>query len=252
MSNRRTPSQKNGGWIAWTIILMLVLCAIVIGSVFVIRYSITNGVSTAKDSFLDTFENTRNDTYTQYHDKAFSKSEAEHHVSNDVTISIRAVKEKSSLEVLRVSDVVYIITDGTDNESDTTSWLKVSGTGVFTVNLTAAEYVVDNERQHVLVRVPKPVLDSSNISIDNFETLYFAENIWRSDNSVKSGEALARNQLSEAKQRIQEDFEVNEQYSKLAEASTESMLAALIKGINPEVENLQVEVEFYYIEGSAS
>ena len=104
----------------------------------------------------------------------------------------------------------------------------------------------------MLVRVPKPVLDSSNISIDNFETLYFAENIWRSDNSVKSGEALARNQLSEAKQRIQEDFEVNEQYSKLAEASTESMLAALIKGINPEVENLQVEVEFYYIEGSAS
>ena len=30
------------------------------------------------------------------------------------------------------------------------------------------------------------------------------------------------------------------------------LYAALIKGINPEVENLQVEVEFYYIEGSAS
>ena len=64
-------------------------------------------------------------------------------------------------------------------------------------------------------------------------------------NSVKSGEDLAKNQLSEAKQNIQEDFEANEQYSKLAEASAKSMLAALIRGINPDVEDLEVEVEFY-------
>ena len=64
-------------------------------------------------------------------------------------------------------------------------------------------------------------------------------------NSVKSGEDLAKNQLSEAKQNIQEDFEANEQYSKLAEASATSMLAALIRGINPDVEDLEVEVEFY-------
>ena len=101
--------------------------------------------------------------------------------------------------------MVYIIDDGTETESGTTSWLKVSGTGVFTVNLTAAEYVIDNERHYVLVRVLKPVLDSSNISIENFETLYFSENVWRNDNSVRSGEILARNQLSEAKQKIQED-----------------------------------------------
>ena len=63
--------------------------------------------------------------------------------------------------------------------------------------------------------------------------------------SVKSGEDLAKNQLSEAKQNIQEDFEANEQYSKLAEASAKSMLAALIRGINPDVEDLEVEVEFY-------
>lgn len=56
---------------------------------------------------------------------------------------------------------------------------------------------------------------------------------------------MARDQLSEAKQRIQEDFEANEQYSKLAESSTKSMLTALIKGINPEVKDLQVDVEFY-------
>lgn len=245
MSSRTISSKKNGGWIAWTIILLLLLSVIVIASIYVVRYSIANGVSTAKDSFSTSFEAAKDETYSQYHDMAFQYSEAEHHVSNDVTITIRAVKEKSALEVLRISDVVYIIDDGEETKSGTTSWLKVSGTGVFTVNLSAAEYVVDNERHYVLVRVPRPELDSSNISIDNFEALYFSENTWSSSNSVKSGEDLARNQLSEAKQNIQEDFEANEQYSKLAEASATSMLAALIRGINPDVEDLEVEVEFY-------
>ncbi len=62
---------------------------------------------------------------------------------------------------------------------------------------------------------------------------------------MRSGEILARNQLSEAKQKIQEDFEANEQYSKLAETSTEATLAALIRGINPDIPDLQVAVEFY-------
>lgn len=75
--------------------------------------------------------------------------------------------------------------------------------------------------------------------------MHFEENKWKKENSVKSGEELARDQLSEAKQRIQEDFEANEQYSKLAESSTKSMLSALIKGINPDAKELQVEVEFY-------
>ena len=246
MSNRRsTSSQKGGGWIALSIIFALILIGIAGYSYYFIRYSISNGVSTARDSFLSAYADTREETYAQYRDLAFEVSEAKHHVSNDVTISISAIKEKSVLEVLRVSDVVYIIDDGTETESGTTSWLKVSGTGVFTVNLTAAEYVIDNERHYVLVRVPKPVLDSSNISIENFETLYFSENVWRNDNSVRSGEILARNQLSETKQKIQEDFEANEQYSKLAETSTQSMLAALIRGINPDIPDLQVVVEFY-------
>ena len=247
MSSRKVPSKRKGGWIAWTIILALVLVAIAGASVYVVRYSIANGVSAAKDSFLSSYNSAKDETYNQYHDIAFQYSEAEHHVSNEVTISLHAIKEKSALEVLRVSDVVYIISDGEDTKSGTTAWLKVPGTGVFTVNLTAAEYVIDNDRHSVLVRVPQPELDSKNIAIDadRIEVLHFSENVWSIDNSMRSGEELIRNQLSEAMQRIQEDFEANEQYSKLAEASAEAMIAALIKGINPDIADLEVRVEFY-------
>ena len=107
--------------------------------------------------------------------------------------------------------------------------------------------VIDNDRHSVLVRVPQPELDSKNIAIDadRIEVLHFSENVWSIDNSMRSGEELIRNQLSEAMQRIQEDFEANEQYSKLAEASAEAMIAALIKGINPDIADLEVRVEFY-------
>lgn len=245
MNNKNKTSSGGGRWIAWSIFFLVTIIVILLASVAIVRWSIGKGVTTATDTFHDAYTEAREETYQEYHDLAYAYSESNHHVSNRVLISINAIKEKADLQVLTVSDVVYIISDKADTDSGTTSWLKVSGAGVFTVNLTAAEYIVDNERQHVLVRVPNPVLDSSNISIDNFETLYFEENVWRSDNSVKSGEELARNQLSEAKQQIQEDFEANEQYSKLAKTSTESMLAALIKGVNPEAENLKVEVEFY-------
>lgn len=247
MSSRKVPSHKNGSWIAWTIILALVLVAIAVASIYVIRYSITNGVSTAKESFLSSYNAAKDETYNQFHDFAFQYSEAKHHVRNEISISIHAVKEKSALEVLYVSDVVYIISDSEDTKSGTTAWLKVPGTGVFTVNLAAAEYVIDNDRHSVLVRVPQPYLDSKNIAIDaeKTEILHFTENVWSIDNSVGSGEKLILKQLSEAKQRIQEDFEANEQYAKFAEASAEDMIAALIRGINLDIADLEVRVEFY-------
>lgn len=95
--------------------------------------------------------------------------------------------------------------------------------------------------------LPQPELDSNNIAIDaeKIEVLHFSEKVWSVDSSMRSGEELIRNQLSEAMQRIQEDFEANEQYSKLAQASAEAMIKALIKGINPDIADLEVRVEFY-------
>lgn len=245
MNSLNKSSRKSSGWVVLSIVFVLIISLLAILSVFIVRYSISKGVSTATNAFQEAFDKTKEDTYAKFKDAAYKLSENGHHVSNRVTISIHAVKEKSDLNVLKVSDVVYIVDDKNDTKNGTTSWLKVSGAGVFSVNMTQAEYVVDNVRQHVLVRVPRPVIDSSNITIDNAESLHFEENKWNRGNSIKAGEELAMDQLSEAKQRILEDFEANEQYSKLAESSTQSMLAALIKGINPDVKNLQVEVEFY-------
>lgn len=248
MSNATNLSRrKKAGdhWIIWTVILAIALILILVSSVLIVRRSVALGVSGAKDSFSDSYENARSDTYQKFWDTAYHIAEESHHVSNDVAISISAVKEKSSLEVLKVSDVVYIVSDAEDTKSGTTSWLKVNGTGVFTVNLTAAEYLVDNNRHYILVRIPSPILDPDNISIESVESLFYKENKWSPDNSVQSGEQLAQAQLNEAQQRIQEDFLENENYDKIAKASAKSMVSALIKGLNSDIDDLQVNVEFY-------
>ena len=247
MSARKVSSASKGGkWIVWTVCLVLLLFLTVLGSILVIRYSIAYGVTTAKETFIETYTNTRKETYKHFYELVFGISEKEHHVHNDVTINVKDIKEKSELEVLYVSDVVYIIEDEADTPSGTATWLKVPGTGVFTVNLAASEFIIDNGRSHILVRSPKPAFDSESISIDlnNVERLYFSQK-WNSENTAKTGESLAREHLSEASSLIQEDFEAEEQYFIMAKSSAESMIRALLKGLNPDVPDLQVDVEFF-------
>lgn len=245
MNNKGKSSNKEGSWIVLSLIFILIMAIVAAASIIIVRYSIKKGVTTATDSFQEAYNESKDETYKKYKEMAYKLAEEGYHVSNRATISIYGVKGKKDLNVLRVNDVVYIIKDKNETKSKTSSWLKVSGKGVFSVNLTAAEYVIDNARQLVLIRVPHPVVDTSSISIDETETLHFKENKWSRDNSVQSGEELAMELLGEAKQKIQEDFEANEQYAKLAESSTKSMLEALIKGVNPDAEELKVEVEFY-------
>lgn len=241
MGSWKASSKNNGAWIVWTIILTLVLCTIIVASICIVRYSIANGASVAVNTFQTSFQASESEAYTTLHDEAYQYAEAANHVSNRVTIKIDEIKNKAALEVLRISDVVYVIENG-ENTKGTVSWLKAYGTGVFTVDLKAAEFVVDNERHSVLIRVPNPELSAD---IDKLTPIRYSENTWKIDNSIKSGEKLALEQAKEAKQKMQEDFEGNEQYAKLAKMSANSMLTTLIRCANPKVEDLQVEVEFY-------
>ena len=245
MRNKKVPSASISIIIAVNVLLFAVICISIVGAFRYFSNGIKKGGEAAQVAFEESYSETSSEVYDRFREYAYELSEAEHHVSNRVSISVSQVKEKAELEVLKVSDVVYIITDNSETKNGTVSWLKIHGNGVFTVNLAAAEILVDSVRQYVLIRVPSPELDEKNIDIDNYESIHFEENKWRRANSISAGENLARDQLSEAKQRIQEDFEASQDYSELAKQSSKSTLAALIKGFNPDVEDLEVDVEFY-------
>jgi len=176
----------------------------------------------------------------------YNLAEAEHHVKNRGIISIENIQEKADLEVLEVSDVEYITNEKSGDM--VTSWLEVPGTGVFTVNLAMSEFVIDDIRHYVLARVPKPEIKAENIKIKTKEVkiLAYQNNHWIFDNgSVEEGEELARRQMGEAQAIIQEDVQSNERYFEIAKSSAENIIKQLIKSFNKDVENLDVEVEFF-------
>lgn len=177
---------------------------------------------------------------------SYNFAEARNHVKNRGLISIESIQEKADLEVLKVSDVEYITNEKTEDK--VTSWLEVPGTGVFTVNLSMGEFIIDDMRHYVLARVPKPEIKTYNIDInqEKINILAYQNNHWFFDNgSVDEGESIAQRQLSEAKTKIQEDILSNERYFEIAKSSAESIIKQLIRSLNENIPDIDIEIEFY-------
>lgn len=175
----------------------------------------------------------------------YNLGEAAYHVKNRGIISIDNIQERADLEVLAVSDVEYITNENSGDKDK--SWLEVPGTGVFTVNMAMSEFVIDDVRHYVLVRVPKPEIKTDNIDIktEEIKILLYKNERWLDNGSIEDGEELARRQMSEAQAIIQEDVQSNERYFEIAKSSAESIIKQLIKSLNKDVANLDVEVEFF-------
>ena len=148
--------------------------------------------------------------------------------------------------MLKVSDVEYITNE--KKEDKVTSWLEVPGNGVFTVDLSMSEFIVDDARHYVLARVPKPEINAENIEIETqkVKIIAYENNHWVFDNgSVEEGEQLVRKQLSEAQTKIQEDIQSNERYFDIAQTSARNNIKQLIKSLNEDIPSLDIEVEFF-------
>ncbi len=195
------------------------------------------GSNAASNSYENAFNTEKEETYSKYYDQA----EKKYHVSNEIKISIGRLMETSKLEVLRVSDVEYAISN--DDEYGITSWLEVPGSGTYVVNLQEAEYIIDDERDHVLVRVPYPEITNITIDYANVNKLLFKNNLL--NDSIKVGEDLARRQLSSADMLIKKEFASNESFYKNAQEAARSTIQCMVKQLNPEIANLEVDVEFF-------
>lgn len=238
----KDSNKKLRKWILPT--LLVVLCALSIPvCIILIKDTIRIGASSLQDNYITYYSSEKKETYQKIYDAFFTKAEEEYHVSNKVSISIGEIKELNKLEVLRVSDVEYIIEDKQDNASNIISWLEVPGEGVFVVDLAAGEYIVDNEREFIHVRIPYPELANIMIDYENVEKILFKNDIF--DDSYSIGEELAEQQLNKANMLIKKEFISNQYFYSTAQDAARSTIINLVKQMNPNVPNIKVEVEFY-------
>lgn len=231
--------------------VLLILCVLWTIDLFSI------GADAARSSFDQAKNDSSNETYEKIYDYSYSSAEKAHHVSNQVSITIDKLKKENKLQVLEAIDVGYVAPEEVDSTllsqikdtitdvfiGDVKSWLSVPATGIYTVNLQASEFIIDDYRQFVLIRVPNPELSNFSIDYSNVEILYF-ENNGLFNNSAKVGVQDAINQLKKQELRLRQSMINNQRFYKGACDSTTKILSNLVRQLNPSIPDLTIEVEF--------
>ena len=231
---------KKGTGTVICIVLMIVMVA---AALMLFQNVIFNGAEALADGYNAAFVSEKEAAYQALYQKYYDKAEAEHHVANRASIYIGNIKETEKLEVLKVSDVEFIVEDSGDNSGNITSWLEVPGEGTYVVDLSAAEFIVDNERAHVSVRLPYPELTNVAIDYSNVKKILFKDDVF--NGSYKQGEELAMKQLGQGDLLIKKEFASNEHFYLNAQEAAISTIQCLIRELNPKVEDLTIDVEFY-------
>lgn len=210
-----------------TIGISVLLIMVLIMACTMLNFALRTTVSAAKSAFSDSLNMKKEETYQAFYQKSFDIAEERYHVANAVTISVEDVKEIAELEVLQVSDIEYVY-----NEGNTKIWTAVKGHGVYTVDLSLGEFLVDNARQYVCVRVPSPQLGRSGLDYD-YENYLFEDGVF--NGSTKKGVDLARNDLKTAQEHLQVKLASTQIYYESAQKCAEEIIKNLVKNCNPDV-----------------
>ena len=237
--------------------IVLSLLGILLGGILWMS-ALSVGLAAAGDSYDAAKSSARNTAYRESYDKSYADAEADYHVRNDVVIQLGAIREESMLEVLRITDEEYIVEDPSYKAQSIYSWLSVRGTGIFTVNMQAGEYIVDNEHHYVLVRIPEPEMTQFDIDHANTEQLFYADKSIKitvpilqqklqwNDGSYQIGTELFNSQELSAYTTIREKITSNQNYYKKARESARTQIARFVRALNTDaaLSDLEVEVEF--------
>lgn len=239
---REKKRGKLAKRITSTIVFIVVPAILIVTSLVLIERMLTDGSSAMQESYDDAKKSASEKAYNDIYQTSYDNAERKYHVKNEVFITIGDIEEKSDLEVLSVSDVVFIIRDAADNNG-VTSWAEFPGTGTFTVNLKDAEFIIDNKRNHVLARVPEPELSRCDIQFDKVELLLREGKDFRNGTTVE-GEEEANRDTKQAQKELRNNFLENSRYLSAAEDSARSLITESIKGLNSDNPDLVVDVEF--------
>ena len=242
---KTTGSTKNPGKKKLNALFYIIAFLALFGMGGLLYFSFERGTHAVREAFENEKTAAEEAVYHGFYEQGYRAGEKEYHVKNRAVITLGNIRETSVLEVLSVSDIAFIIQDPDLKNGETLSWLQVPGTGVFTVNLAAGEFLADDARSLVYVRLPRPELLPANITIDhaNVKPLRFKSSELLT--SVGDGERLAGKQLNEARTKITEDIASNLQFYEYAEESARTLLENLIRQVNPDIPDLNVEIEFF-------
>ena len=214
-----------------------------------------------RSSFTSSKDAAKQQTSDVFYQKVYDFSEAEHHVSSDITIYLDSLKEIQNLEVLHVvlhnyqsakalhettgilSNIPFITAEGD-------AWYRFTGQGVFTVDLSTCVTTVDEQRGSVLIQVASPSM-RSHVTLKKKEEgekglgekLYFSAGGILSQSSLEGGDDV-KIMSAIAQRQMTDEARSNAQFYSLARESAKTTIVQLVRELNPHLPNLTVTVEF--------
>lgn len=226
-------------------------------SVFLLVDAVAVSVGTAVNSFRDKVSETSEEISKKFYQFSYEYAEKKTHVSNRATIELGDIQMQSNLQVLQVSDVYYEIFPKEKRDllgdlinfipdlfkEDVTLWMEVPCEGIFTVNLETAEFITDPENSYVLVRLFEPEMTNFSIRYDMVD-LQPSEIAKKLKGDAKFGADKARELLKDADLQMKQKLKNDPERFTKAKESTRIFLTTLIKELNPDFENLTVDIEF--------
>ncbi len=184
--------------------------------------------------------------YQSSYDKAFEKYEEKYHVSNRAKITIEKIQEINKLEVLNLSDSYVIVSDKEKDNEKVSRCVVFTGTGTYTVDLSKSEFITDNERNHITVKLESPALSSDNIVLEHEVIAAKNEKSFLNINgNASEGYKLQDQDKKEAQKKIREQLATDEN-KEAAKESAEKFIRNLLKEINPQrnLKDEDIDIEF--------
>lgn len=239
---RETEKFKKQNGTVGTIVLYCGLIVLVIISLIIVRTAFKSGANAFSDGYDAQKTKIHDSIYDYFKDKAKQK----YLVSNRATIKLGNIREESNLEVLKVIESAWIIQNDEQNKAGVTRWVKYVGEGIFTVDLTESEFLVNDNKHYVLIRIPEPAMTEFGILSENTEPLLYVHKKFLDDGSYKEGADLSIDFHRRAESAIQDNINNNQNYLSQAKDAAIEQLTKLVKLLNPseEMADLIVEIEF--------
>jgi len=227
------PKKKNIFVIVAVVLVLQLVVAFFIG-----RWVFKSGYENSK---TNTATNIRQGAYNT----VYNMTEEEYHLSNRVAISLDGIREKADLEVLSIDTCYLYKSDKEDKERNLILWYKIPGTGTYTVDMRMMEFIADNVRHHVLVKVPEPTITQFKENYGGIKELeYKNTSFFPSNGSIAEGEEIGRKMLAKAHTQMMKEFEMTQAYHQAAQESATKLITLMIKALNPEIPDLTVEIQF--------
>lgn len=218
-----------------------ILIVIIVGALllFLVKGSIASAANSAKAGY----EKAKDEQYTESYNVAYQKAYDKNRLSQVISISIGDIKEISRLEVLKVSEQGYTVQDKETEKQGIHFWTKNTVFGIYTIDMSVADFIVDSKNNYVLVKIPEPVLTTQPSG--QYDTLLFKNDNGIFDGNDEAGSELAKKQLIAGESVLTTKIEGNQNYRSKARESAIEIIENLIHVLNPDNSSLKVDVVYF-------